>query len=305
MTTTQQEEQSTPTTEQSTEGVEESSESLPQVVDVPKNDGQIYQVLDGLDDELIKAELENRITEVWVYSFKQDGKPITGLSKVGVDAACTEMAKSGHIIEESPVQYTIDPTDDGYVLFTVTASRVLVNLETGQRTVLETVNGTKRQAVKMFTKKKGMVADPFWFEKGAMKAVRNARSRLIPEEVKSTIIALAKEGGKVKHITKNDVAPVKYAKGKDKRFIEAWIKDNCSGDRELFKEWAYSMGTPMIGKDNGKYTLNKVDMRLVDRIKANPDNAAENFGTWLERKKEPVMSPEEVAAEMEGEVVNA
>ncbi|MCK7503223.1 MAG: hypothetical protein MZV70_03380 [Desulfobacterales bacterium] len=34
--------------------------------------------------------------------------------------------------------------------------------------------------------------DPFWFEKGSQKAIRNARMRLIPEETKAAIIAAAK-----------------------------------------------------------------------------------------------------------------
>lgn len=38
--------------------------------------------------------------------------------------------------------------------------------------------------------------NPFWYEHGAMKAARNARFRLIPAEVKASVIALAKQTGK-------------------------------------------------------------------------------------------------------------
>lgn len=283
-------------------------------VDVDKNDGSIFRTLDGLDDELIKAELENRITKVWVYSFKQGGKTITGLSKVGVDAACTEMAKSGHIIEEGLVAHELDPTDHEYVLFKVTATRVLVNLDSGLRINMETVNGTKRQWTKM-KKHDKFVPDPFYYEKGAMKAVRNARSRLIPEEVKATITTMAQAKGRVKTVTEKDHRPKaetpppatgpSYANGADKRFVEAWVKEHCNGDREAFKQWGASFGTPMVDKDNdGKLSMNMVNMRFVARLKTNPDDAAESYGTWYERSKKPATTAE--AAEiLEGEVTDA
>jgi hypothetical protein len=86
-----------------------------------------YQIMDALDDELIKAELENRIVDTWVYSFPMDGKNQTGLSKVGVDACCTEMAKSGNVIREGAVTFQKDPIDSEYVLFQSMATRYLIN----------------------------------------------------------------------------------------------------------------------------------------------------------------------------------
>ena len=292
-------------------------ENLPVPVDVAKNDGSIFRTLDGLDDELIKAELESRISSVWVYSFKQGGKTITGLSKVGVDAACTEMAKSGHIIEEGLVSHELDPTDHEYLLFKVTATRVLVNLDTGLRIDMETVNGTKRQWTRMKAKGK-VIGDPFYYEKGAMKAVRNARTRLIPEEIKATITALAQNTkGRVKTVTAKDHKPESgppveeadrgpsYAVGADKRFVEAWVKKNCNGDREGFKEWAAGFPTPMVGKDNdGKLSLNMVDMVFVAKLKTNPDDAASSYGVWYEKNKKPV-TPAEAAEVLEGEVTDA
>jgi hypothetical protein len=291
----------------------EEEENLPVPVDVDNGDGSIFRTLDGLDDELIKAELENRITKVWVYSFKQGGKTITGLSKVGVDAACTEMAKSGHIIEEGLVEHQMDPTDENFVLFKVTASRYLVNLDTGQRIKMETVNGTKRQGVKMKAKGK-WIGDPFWYEKGAMKAVRNARSRLIPDEVKATITTLAQGKGRVRTVTSDDHKPEpkdnppetgpSYAVGKDKKFVEAWVKKNCNGDRESFKLWASQFPTPMVDKDNdGKLSMNMVNMRFVARLRSHSDDAAESYGTWYEHSRKPV-TPSEAAEVLEGEVVD-
>jgi hypothetical protein len=157
-----------------------------------------------------------------------------------------------------------------------------------------------------------------------MKAVRNARSRLIPEEVKAAIISLAKEGGKVHTVTEKDhqkkagstpqtkseppdTDTTMYAVGADKRFVEAWVKKNCNGNREAFKQWGASFPAAMVDKDNdGKLSMNMVNMRFVARLKSHSDDAAESFGTWFEQNHKQVpLTPEEVAAELEGEVTDA
>ena len=267
------------------------NENLPELA----KDINPYKVMDALDDEIIVAEMENRIVEHWVYAFKQDGKMVSNLSKAGVDACCTEMAKSGHIIEEQLVQFAPDPGDPHAFLFTVVASRVLVNLETGQRIIMDTVNGAKRQSMK---DKHGKF-NHFWFEQGAMKAARNARNRLIPEEVKVKILALAKERKKIKGVTPEDAERVSGQKTTepkstantyaDRSKVQAWISDNIgSSDDETkaFKQWAASFPTPKIGKNQwGHYTLDKVDALFAQRLYANPDEAAINFNSWYDLNK--------------------
>jgi len=266
-------------------------QNLPEIA----KDVNPYQLMDALDDEIIKAELENRIVEHWVYAFKQDGKIVSNLSKAGVDACCTEMAKQGHIIEEQPVQFSQDPGDPHAMLFTVVATRVLVDFKTSERLALETVNGAKRQSMKG----KGGKFNPFWFEQGAMKAARNARIRLIPEEIKVQILALAREKKLVKSVTPEDAERLRpetevtrpreqtgdviYADDKLKRYLEMWIRDNLGGDRELFKEWATAL--KMIHTYNGKPTMNRVIYRFASRIRSNPDDAAANFAIWYDMKK--------------------
>jgi hypothetical protein len=162
-----------------------------------------YQIMDALDDDLIKAELENRIVETWVYTFfGSDGQPQSGLSKIGVDACCTEMAKHGNIIREGEVRFAQDPTDKEYILFQGIATRVVLG-DDGKEFIYESVNGTKRQWTKMQLKNGKIVDDPFWYEKGTMKALRNARARLIPEETRTKIIAFAKQKGRIRPINGN------------------------------------------------------------------------------------------------------
>jgi hypothetical protein len=69
------------------------------------------------------------------------------------------------------------------------------------------VIGTKRQSLFIYRKDKPPIPDPFWYEKGAMKAIRNAKSRTIPLELESKIIALAKEAGKVRQVGEEDIPP--------------------------------------------------------------------------------------------------
>ena len=159
-----------------------------------------YQIMDRMDDNIIEAELENRIIDTWVYSFTgSDGRQQTGLSKVGVDASCTEMAKQGNVIREGKVEYKRDPTNSEFMLFQGLATRYFIDHE-GNEVEMESVNGTKRQWIKMKLRDGSIMDDPFWFEKGAMKALRNARARLIPEEIRTKIITLAKDKGRIKNI---------------------------------------------------------------------------------------------------------
>jgi hypothetical protein len=160
----------------------------------------VFAVMDRLDDEIIQAELENRMVSTWVYSFKGDnGQQQMGLSKKGVDEACTEMAKKGHLIEEEDISYSPCPIDKEYVLFKARVRRVLINGD-GGRVPMEPVFGTKRQWIKDFRKNGPPADDKFWFEKGCAKALRNARSRLIPAEIQAAIIGKAKQTNKVREI---------------------------------------------------------------------------------------------------------
>jgi len=185
-------------------------------------EGRVYQIMDAMDDEIIKAELENRVVKTWVYSYRgSDGKQVEGLSKVGVDACCTEMAKTGHVIREGEVKFSADPTNKEYILFMGQATRHVLDGE--KHIEMEVVNGTKRQWIKMKRKDGSIVDDPFWFEKGAMKALRNARSRLIPEEIRTKIITFARQQNRVKEVQDNGyVEPERTAsKGGMKEFLAA------------------------------------------------------------------------------------
>ncbi|KKN79618.1 hypothetical protein LCGC14_0338220 [marine sediment metagenome] len=165
-----------------------------------------YQLMDLMDDAAIIEEIKGRISKAWAYNFRQGNEDVWGLSKVGVDACCREMAKMGEVIREDGVDYGVDPTDDRYILFKASATRYAVN-KNGEQVMLDSAYGTKRQCRLIVTSREGVTdrENNFWFEQGAMKALRNARARLISEEVRAQIMSLAKEGGKVAQISEEVV----------------------------------------------------------------------------------------------------
>lgn len=191
---------------------------------------ETFQIMDRLDDELIEQELKGRVATTWSYSFKDgSGRLQEGLSKIGVDEACVEMSRRNYIIREGRITWDKDPTDAEYILFQAPASLVRITPE-GQEIILDTVNGTKRQWIKMKTKTGSIIADNFWFEKGAMKAGRNARSRLIPAEVKTKILVLARQSGKEK--------PIPSSGGQNASTVKDTKKDNArpSQKKDKFTE---------------------------------------------------------------------
>jgi len=166
----------------------------------------VFAMFDKLDDKAIADEIEGRIVEKCVYHFapKGGGPEVWGLGKKGVDLAVTEMAKKGAVVRDEDVSYAIDPTDPEYVLFKARCRKVAVNTRGGEAE-LDAAIGLKRQWTRMVRKEGGASVDPFWFEKGGQKAIRNARLRLIPEDITATIIAYAKKQGRVQDVSPQEV----------------------------------------------------------------------------------------------------
>jgi len=67
--------------------------------------------------------------------------------------------------------------------------------------MVETAIGTKRQWIMLKKRSDGkLTTNKFWFEQGSQKALRNAKARLIPDEIKAKILAFAQKQGKVREI---------------------------------------------------------------------------------------------------------
>jgi len=154
-----------------------------------------FQVFDALDDEAIVAEIEGRPIETWCYAAEGGLR----LSKKGVDQCILELERQGWFYEEETLQCQQDPTNPEFVLFSAKVKKFRITQD-GKRIECGTTIGTKRQSVLMKKRDGTLEEDPFWYEKGAMKAIRNAKLRTIPSELEQKIISLAKAQGRVRSI---------------------------------------------------------------------------------------------------------
>jgi hypothetical protein len=106
-----------------------------------------FQLMDRLDEEALRKELEGVASTDLVYVVKEGGQEVVGLSKSGVDECCMALVSQGQVIREEDLQYDlIGEGEDREALFKVKAARFAVSPE-GQDVRLDQVIGVKRQAL--------------------------------------------------------------------------------------------------------------------------------------------------------------
>jgi hypothetical protein len=106
-----------------------------------------FQVMDRLDEEALRKELEGVAGTDLVYVVKEGGQEVVGLSKTGVDECCLALVAQGQVIREEDLQYeVIGDGEDREALFKVKAARFAVS-PAGQEVRLDQVIGVKRQAL--------------------------------------------------------------------------------------------------------------------------------------------------------------
>jgi hypothetical protein len=121
----------------STQGTVEAS-TLPQPWDP-------FQLMDRMDEEALRKELEGVASTDLVYVVKDGGQEIVGLSKTGVDECCMALVSQGQVIREEDLQYeVIGEGEAREALFKVKAARYAVS-PSGQEVRLDQVIGVKRQ----------------------------------------------------------------------------------------------------------------------------------------------------------------
>lgn len=310
----------------------EKNEKLPATLESQ----DIFARFEELDDRLILKELENQIVDSWVYHFTQDGHEIWGLGKVGIDACAKEMGTKGVALREDSVDYKIDPTHPEFVLFTAKVSKHVV-AKGGAEAMVESAIGTKRQWIMLKRRSDGkLVPNKFWFEQGSIKALRNAKSRLIPDDIKTKIITFAKQKKKVIEIeppakkknTDNGIAGLaSEGPGKEEfRTIPITRKGKTIMHTKFealdrFKEAKAQLGTQLYYKilgENGYEKSNQIPDKDIPKIyyalleahesiKKQTKKATEKEKPAEKKKpavfpgdegKEPETAPEEIQPEM-------
>jgi hypothetical protein len=102
-------------------------------------------MMDRMDEEALRRELEGVAPTDLVYVVKEGGQEVVGLSKTGVDECCMALVAQGQVIREEDLQHEIiGEGDDREALFKVKAARFAVS-PAGQEVRLDQVIGVKRQ----------------------------------------------------------------------------------------------------------------------------------------------------------------
>jgi len=106
-----------------------------------------FQMMDRMDEEALRRELEGAVSADLVYVVREGSQEVVGLSKTGVDECCMALVSQGQVIREEDLQYElIGEGDAREALFKVKAARYAVS-PAGQDVRLDQVIGVKRQAL--------------------------------------------------------------------------------------------------------------------------------------------------------------
>jgi hypothetical protein len=106
-----------------------------------------FQLMDRMDEEALRKELEGIASTDLVYVVREGGQEVVGLSKTGVDECCMALVSQGQVIREEDLQYEMmGEGEDREALFKVKAARFAVS-PSGQDVRLDQVIGVKRQAL--------------------------------------------------------------------------------------------------------------------------------------------------------------
>ncbi len=121
-----------------------------------------YEVVDQVDDQAIIELMTGQTIQDYVYSFKQGGRTVEGLTLAGINEAANR--RGGIQIEE--IKY--EEREHSWI---ATAKAV------------DTITGSSRYGAYEQAKNAGNRPDPFAFTKAIHKAQRNAIKQLIPVPV--------------------------------------------------------------------------------------------------------------------------
>lgn len=205
----------------------------------------VFLAIELLDDAQIVAELQNQTVATWAYTIVAGGKPIHGLSKVGVDEACSRLMGSQRRYYDEELEYAQDPTNRENILFEARVTEFTYALieqadgsKKSEKVMLSSHIGTKRQWIKMkLSEKNGnkIIDDNFWFEKGSMKAIRNAKKRFISPELEAQIIAEAIKTGKSQTINFDEKKEARQQEKKEALRKNGADKSPADRVKEIFE----------------------------------------------------------------------
>ena len=200
---------------------------------------EVFTYLDNLDQKSIIDDIKGVSKDLaWVYAFKdKKGKDHYDLTKDGIDECMRQLTAAQKAFTRETIQ--VLSNDDREVLFSTKVERWALDPD-GREHLLDSRIGLKRQSKMKWSKEKNrMVIDPFWFEAGGQKALRNANKRLIPTEMKMGLIEDAVKQNKVFYLNvayKKDAKPVEGAE-----VGESKVKKLPSNKEPVSEETGYKL----------------------------------------------------------------
>lgn len=146
------------------------------------------------DPQAIRAGVDIEIAAKWAYNLGSSGK---GVGVRGVEEGVRLLASRGEVIRVGAGDVVIVREDEYEALINVTATRYVIEPETGREIRLDSATRAKRAPkvarhsedwVREHPRADPMYFDDKWYEKGVAKASRNAALALMPSNVKTAIL---------------------------------------------------------------------------------------------------------------------
>lgn len=197
---------------------------------------QIVVASEMQDDAMIEAELMGSVLPYFIYKFTNDGQDVTGLTVKGVSEMVRRLnrnTRSGYKIRINPaylrVERDVEYNGEKGVEVWVFAED-LVTGNSGWGSKFEPYTKNKRGG--------GTYKNTFALEKALSKAERNAKKKLIPEQVAvkmiEQLIKQSPETVKYVEAPKNEVV---YQKTKAEVFQEAKQMILAQPDKKVLLKW--------------------------------------------------------------------
>lgn len=239
---------------------------------------EVFQQFEKLDDEQIVAEITGKIYSDSAKAMYYTKDKRESLSKRGLDECCIALQTKGYVLREEDLSFVPCPVDKNFVVFSakVSAFQITGKVELKMNTVI----GTKRQELLERGKK-----DPYWFEKGSQKALRNAKKKLIPEKIKADVIHGAKQKEHSFRGQKQQAPPKKESSVDD--FLDTKIGFSKTGEM-TWRQAAENM-TPLLDGGQARQYLNQLaDWHKKDPTKKGISEKAQTALDFVENKRKAV-----------------
>ena len=146
-----------------------------------------YEVIDQADDQAIIEMMTGQTIQDYVYSFKQGGRVVEGLTLAGINEAANR--RGGIVVED--IQF--EEKEDSWIAI-VKAT--------------DTFTGSSRYGAFAQPKKTGSRDDPFAFTKAIHKAQRNAVKQLLPVPIIKEVLNYYLHGQKPASIQSQTALPI-------------------------------------------------------------------------------------------------